>query len=47
MLFNDAVNYQDYIMSLINAYLWSTGGMILNVDNVFITKNRMLEANNR
>jgi len=35
VLFNDAVDSQDYIKSMIDAYLWSVGGLILNVDNIY------------
>jgi len=34
VLFNGAVNCQDYVTSMLDAYLWSTGGMILKVDNI-------------
>lgn len=35
VLFNDAVAFQNYINSMIDAYLWSIGGLILKADKIY------------
>jgi hypothetical protein len=39
VLFNDTVNYQDYIMMVLVEYVWSIGGMKLPGQNCSIEKN--------